>query len=276
MLSSNQTGLMHHLVQKTLTIGLSLFILRDVSVAAALFWKGKSFKLCAKKLLTLSVPIKIGQWFLGDDIDFEATSRIKTLELFENATRVLFFPDDGIPCPEFHESRAGCPRDNCSFLHEETAYGCLTKLLRGAHVSIDVCVFCLTFVDLVTELIEAQQGRHVVVRVITDSEQLRVTGSQVGRLRLEGVRVRHDNTSYLMHHKFAILDGTTVLNGSFNWTRTAITGNHENLVVSKDIHLVSAFQSEFDTLWAKFDPKHQKGFVEKPTRDTWVTSDYVR
>ena len=33
-------------------------------------------------------------------------------------TLVLFFPDDGIPCQDFYNSRAGCPRDNCPFLHE--------------------------------------------------------------------------------------------------------------------------------------------------------------
>jgi len=191
-------------------------------------------------------------------------------------TKVLFFPDDGIPCQDFHASRAGCPRNNCPFLHEVTAYQQLLDLLRSAQVSLDVCVYCITCADLVSALIDRQTNGNVLVRVITDSEQLRVTGSQIGKLRNEGVRVRHDNTSYLMHHKFAIIDGEIVMNGSFNWTRTAITGNHENLVISKEKYLVRAFSKEFETLWKKFHPKHQEGFSEKPARDTWVTADYMR
>jgi len=238
-----------------------------------------------RKLFLLNVPWRLLEWLLGEgkgrndrffhDED-QSTTSSSSQEDIEPRTLVLFFPDDGLPCKAFYESRAGCPKTNCPFLHEETAYQRLIDLLRSAQVSLDVCVFCITCADLVSVLIDRQRYGNVAVRVITDSEQLRITGSQIGKLRNEGVRVRHDNSSYLMHHKFAIIDGETVLNGSFNWTRTAITGNHENLVVSKEEYLVRAFTKQFESLWDRFHPKHQKGFSEKPTRETWVTADYMR
>ena len=55
-------------------------------------------------------------------------------------------------------------------------------------------------------LIAKANNDGVRVRVVTDSEQLSVSGSQIGRLRREGILVRHDSSSYLMHHKFAIID----------------------------------------------------------------------
>lgn len=230
-----------------------------------------------RKLILMNLPMKIFDWFCGRDArSAEFFAEEPTEEEIEDPTLVLFFPDDGIPCQDFYNSRAGCPRDNCPFLHEKTAYQSLVNLLRSARKTLDVCVFCITCADLVSVLIERQCNAGVEVRVITDSEQLRVTGSQIGKLRSEGVKVRHDNTSYLMHHKFAIVDEETVLNGSFNWTKTAITGNHENLVISKDQYLLRAFRKEFDSLWTKFHPKHQNGFSEKPSRDTWVTTDYMR
>ena len=37
----------------------------------------------------------------------------------------------------------------------------------------------------------------------------------------------------LMHHKFAIVDSTILLNGSFNWTERAVSENCENVVISR-------------------------------------------
>ncbi len=42
----------------------------------------------------------------------------------------------------------------------------------------------------------------------------------------------------LQHHKFAIVDGRLLLNGSFNWTRQAVTSNNENVTVLSDAQLV--------------------------------------
>ncbi len=55
-----------------------------------------------------------------------------------------------------------------------------------------------------------------------------------------------------MHHKFALFDGRTLLNGSYNWTRSAFTQNEENVVVGSDERLVAVFQEQFDKMWAQF------------------------
>ena len=52
-----------------------------------------------------------------------------------------------------------------------------------------------------------------------------------------------------MHHKFAISDNKLLLNGSYNWTRSASTENNENISITNDLRLVSLFQNEFERLW---------------------------
>jgi phosphatidylserine/phosphatidylglycerophosphate/cardiolipin synthase-like enzyme len=54
-----------------------------------------------------------------------------------------------------------------------------------------------------------------------------------------------------MHHKFALFDGTRLMMGSFNWTRSASEQNEENLIVTPDATLVSAFATRFETLWRR-------------------------
>ena len=40
---------------------------------------------------------------------------------------------------------------------------------------------------------------------------------------------------------------------SYNWTRSAYKDNQENIVVSDDSRLVSAFQRHFEVLWDAFE-----------------------
>jgi phosphatidylserine/phosphatidylglycerophosphate/cardiolipin synthase-like enzyme len=59
-----------------------------------------------------------------------------------------------------------------------------------------------------------------------------------------------------MHHKFAVLDGATLLNGSYNWTRSAGSFNEENLVVSSEPKLVQSFARHFEGMWTKLVGGH--------------------
>ena len=54
-----------------------------------------------------------------------------------------------------------------------------------------------------------------------------------------------------MHHKFAIFDASVLLNGSYNWTRSAFQSNRENLVTTHT-SLVTKFAKAFDAMWNDF------------------------
>jgi cardiolipin hydrolase len=124
----------------------------------------------------------------------------------------------------------------------------IVKLLASARGSLDVCVFTISDDDITRALLDAH-GRKVALRVITDDDKRNDTGSDVDHLARQGVPVRIDRTEAHMHHKFAIADAARLLNGSFNWTRSASRVNEENVMVTSEPAAVAAFRAEFERLW---------------------------
>lgn len=175
----------------------------------------------------------------------------------QSAAQVLFFPDKVFACQQFLFN-GGCSRKNCQFSHEETSLSKLVRVLSEAKQSLDVCVFTINCRELADAVIR-QHNNGVVVRVLTDDEQMGSTGSQIEKFLREGIQVRHDLSSFFMHHKFAIIDRKTLVNGSFNWTRQAVTGNRENVVISSEEFVVTSFAEEFEKLWEEYDPSKRFG-----------------
>ena len=110
----------------------------------------------------------------------------------------------------------------------------LLAVIGDATTTLDVCVFTITCNELADAIIAAAK-RKVRVRVITDDIQATSQGSDVSELaRTPGVTLRTDHQKEAhMHHKFAIVDSTLLLNGSFNWTERAVSENCENVVISR-------------------------------------------
>ncbi len=127
----------------------------------------------------------------------------------------------------------------------------IVRLFEGARRSVDVCVFTITD-DRITEAITRAHRRGVALRVITDNDKSYDAGSDIQRLERAGVPVRLDVTAYHMHHKFALFDGGLLLNGSYNWTRSASLNNEENFILTSDPKLVQPFRQLFDQLWKYF------------------------
>lgn len=65
-----------------------------------------------------------------------------------------------------------------------------------------------------------------------------------------GVKLKYDepeNTdSHLFHHKFAEIDGETVVFGSMNWTTSACYRNREIIVITKNPAVATSFEKYFD------------------------------
>lgn len=121
--------------------------------------------------------------------------------------------------------------------------------LRSARQRADLCVFTLSDDRIAAEVLAAAR-RGVAVRLITDNDKTEDDGSDVARLARAGIAVCVDQTAAHMHHKFAVFDGAWLLNGSYNWTRSACEVNEENLVLTNDPGLVKQFARAFDSLWA--------------------------
>ena len=143
--------------------------------------------------------------------------------------------------------------------HSESAWfapgpDCVNQVIaqiRDAHKTIDACVFTISDNDISEQLIGAHR-RDIQVRIITDDEKTLDTGSDVRKLHRAGIPVRLDNDPSHMHHKFAIFDSARVINGSFNWTRSATTRNHEDITLTTHRGTVTQFCSRFELLWQQF------------------------
>ncbi len=132
--------------------------------------------------------------------------------------------------------------------------GCVDKIvdaLGSTGTSLDICVFTISD-DVISKAIIDAHHRGVEVRVITDDEKMEDRGSDIAEFVSSGIPVKTDNGLDHMHHKFAIFDKRILLNGSFNWTRSASQGNHENIVIDETPHLVRSFMEMFDSLWQEF------------------------
>jgi phosphatidylserine/phosphatidylglycerophosphate/cardiolipin synthase-like enzyme len=123
--------------------------------------------------------------------------------------------------------------------------------IGAARASILVQAYEITPGPLVRALIEAHR-RGVAVRAIVDYKQLtdrryNQDAIAVGQLAASGIPVMVDHPSGLMHDKLMIIDGQTVLTGSFNYTYSAEHRNVENLLVIHDPALAAQYEAHWQS-----------------------------
>lgn len=90
--------------------------------------------------------------------------------------------------------------------------------------------------------IVAAQARGVDVRAILDRSQARPDRGTAALLAEAGIPVLIDARPAIAHNKVMVIDGDTVITGSFNFTRAAQARNAENvLIVRGDAALAAAY-----------------------------------
>uniref|UniRef100_K3WAH2 Mitochondrial cardiolipin hydrolase n=1 Tax=Globisporangium ultimum (strain ATCC 200006 / CBS 805.95 / DAOM BR144) TaxID=431595 RepID=K3WAH2_GLOUD len=166
----------------------------------------------------------------------KAAAKTKGQQPGDSFVDVLFFPDPGMPCKNFR-SEKGCTRKNCKSIHDEGS-SLLTMLsyLNNAKKSMEICVFTITC-DEIADTVLAAHERGVNVRVITDDDQSKGRGSDIQKFI----------------DAFCVIDNKILLNGSFNWSRQAVVGNAENLVIHAGGPIVRRFKDQFEKLWKQYE-----------------------
>ncbi len=127
----------------------------------------------------------------------------------------------------------------------------IVRLLKQARKEIEICVFTISDNQITKAILEAHQ-RGVKITIISDNDKSNDRGSDIDLLSNRGVNVLLDDSPYHMHHKFALFDKKILLNGSFNWTRSASEVNEENILVTMEYKLVIAFSEKFELLKKQF------------------------
>jgi hypothetical protein len=120
--------------------------------------------------------------------------------------------------------------------------------LLGARRTLDVAIFNLTD-DRIKRAIARCAAAGVAIRVVTDASTLGDRGNDLPQLSAALPVRANSEPARLMHHKFAIVDGTYVITGSFNWTQGAAESNYENVVVMAGAGVVQNFQACFEDVW---------------------------
>lgn len=147
-------------------------------------------------------------------------------------------------------SKESSLKSNAFFSPGKDCLNEIGRFIDDSIKSLDICVFTITD-NRITEKIIAAFNRKIRIRIISDDTKSEDRGSDLDYLKSRGVDCLFDSTPAHMHHKFAISDNKLLLNGSYNWTRSASTENNENIAVTNDISLVKSFHKEFERLWKR-------------------------
>jgi phosphatidylserine/phosphatidylglycerophosphate/cardiolipin synthase-like enzyme len=121
--------------------------------------------------------------------------------------------------------------------------------VAGARHSLDVAMYTLTDADAVAA-IESALTRGVSVRVLLDPSE-RPSDPSAASLRAHGVAVRlYRSSGEKLHAKAAIVDGSTVVLGSANWTFSGFQHNHElDVTIPASISVAASFEEQYQSDW---------------------------
>ena len=121
----------------------------------------------------------------------------------------------------------------------------VVKELRAAKSTIRVQAYLFTSVPIAKALVDAHK-RGVDVRVILDQSQRTDKYSSADFMAHAGILTLIDAKHAVAHNKVMVIDGETVVTGSFNFTKAADEKNAENLLVIRDKATAEKYASNWN------------------------------
>src|SRR5215470_13314866 len=116
----------------------------------------------------------------------------------------------------------------------------VVEALDAARTSVLVQAYSFTSAPIAKALALAH-ARGVGVRVILDRRETGAKYSSADFLAHAGIATLIDGAHAIAHNKVMVIDGETVITGSFNFTTAAERQNAENLLVIRDRALADRY-----------------------------------
>jgi phosphatidylserine/phosphatidylglycerophosphate/cardiolipin synthase-like enzyme len=123
----------------------------------------------------------------------------------------------------------------------------VVSTIDQAKTTILVQAYSFTSRTIRDALMEAK-GRGVHVQVIADRTDETSRDSVTQDLQAAGIEVVYDETHKIAHNKVMIVDGDTVITGSFNWTASAENANAENLIILHGQEVAQVYADRWEEL----------------------------
>ena len=132
-----------------------------------------------------------------------------------------------------------CPEDWCA---NKVVY-----ILQDAKKSIHFMTFSFTH-DMIGDLIIEKWNSGVEVSGVFERTQNNKY-NEFSKVEELGMDVHWDGNKANMHHKVFIVDGETVVTGSFNPSKNGDENNDENLLIIHDVRVAEMFEEEFSRVY---------------------------
>jgi phosphatidylserine/phosphatidylglycerophosphate/cardiolipin synthase-like enzyme len=126
----------------------------------------------------------------------------------------------------------------------------LVHLIEESQESVYFMAYAFTSDDIAQVMLDRAQAGVTVAGVIDESQASNQGGEYEG-LQSEGLDVRLDGNLGRMHHKVILIDGQTVVTGSYNFSASAETNNDENTLVIHNPLIAAQYMAEFERVFAQ-------------------------
>ena len=159
----------------------------------------------------------------------------------------------------------------------------VVKELAAAKSTVLVQAYSFTSVPIAKALVDAYK-RGVKVEVVLDKSQKGEKYTSADFVIHAGIPTKIDSKHAIAHNKIMVIDGQTVITGSFNFTKAAEEGNAENLLVIRSPDLAAKYTANWHVHDAHSDPYEGKtqGYsethraaAETPKTDAAVAGGFV-
>lgn len=146
---------------------------------------------------------------------------------------------------------AACPSAQIDVCFRPGPASCSERIaaaINAARQSVLIQAYAFTSKPIAEAIAEARK-RKVNVRALLDRENRSSRYSAADFIAHAGIPVRIDDQVGTAHNKVIVIDGRTVIGGSYNFTTAAEMKNAENVLFIDDRCTASRFTENFEERW---------------------------